>query len=319
MSDPLISAQQLVELMSSPATANRTVILDCRWDMTDSGQAWREFQRLHISGSHYAHLEDDLCGPETANSGRHPLPDRAKFQAWLGTQSITPARMVVVYDDSGGAMAAARAWAMLRWVGHAEVRMLDGGLDAFLACDGPADDRDSTHFPQPPYPEREPLIDLLDFKTIENMVEGGNGNRLLDARAPKRYTGEVIFLDKRAGHIPGARNLPYTYTLQEGRIRPLDDLKGKITDDDIHYCGSGVTSCVNVIAAACIGIERPMAYIGSWSEWSARSDRAECGEAGAVVAAAEAADELLDDVLPSDDDGDDDDEDDGVITITGDL
>jgi thiosulfate/3-mercaptopyruvate sulfurtransferase len=314
MTDPLISAQQLMELMSSPATANRLVILDCRFEMADAGHAWREFQDLHIAGAHYAHLEEDLSGPVTATSGRHPLPDRAQFQAWLGQQSITPSRMVIAYDDSGGAMAAARTWMMLKWVGHDEVRVLDGGLDAFLAIEGPADDRASTHFPQSPYPEREPLIDVLDFQTIEHLVNSGNGSKLIDARAPGRYTGEVVLMDKRAGHIPGARNVPFTSTLQDGRIRPFEEMMGLFTDTDVHYCGSGVTSCVNALAASCLGIERPMIYIGSWSEWSTRSDQAETGVPGASQAAA-AAGAMLDDTPPDADDEDGDEE----ITITGDL
>ena len=306
MTDPLISAQQLMELMSSPATANRTVILDCRFEMNDASLAWREYQQLHIDGAHYAHLEDDLSGPTTTSNGRHPLPDRAKLQTWLGQQSITPSRVVIVYDDAGGAMAAARAWMLLRWVGHKDVRMLDGGLDAFLAIEGPANDRDPTHFPQPAYPEREPLVDVLDFQTVEHMVNSGNGPKLLDARAPKRYAGEVVILDKRAGHIPGARNEPYTNIVQDGRIRPFDELEGKFVDSDVHYCGSGVTSCVNLIAAACMGIEQPMIYVGSWSEWSSRSDLAETDIPGAQAAEANQM---------HDDDDDDDDE----IIITGDL
>jgi thiosulfate/3-mercaptopyruvate sulfurtransferase len=315
MTDPLISAQQLVELLSSPAAANRTVILDCRFEMAEVGLAWREFQELHVVGAHYAHLEDDLSGPITNISGRHPMPDRTKLQAWLGTQSITPSRTVVVYDDAGGAMAAARAWMLLKWIGHEDVRLLDGGLDAFLAIEGQADDRDSTHFPQPPYPDREPLLDVLDFQTVEHMVATDNGNKLLDARAPGRYTGDTVMLDARAGHIPGARNLPYTNTIQHGRIRPFEEMKDLFTDSDVHYCGSGVTSCVNVVAASCMGIERPMIYIGSWSEWSARSDLAETGLPGQAEAL-ESASSLLGDVLRNDDDDDDDGEE---ITITGQL
>jgi thiosulfate/3-mercaptopyruvate sulfurtransferase len=314
MTDPLISAQQLVELMSTPSAANKTVILDCRFEMTEVGFAWREFQKLHIVGARYAHLEDDLSGPVTNISGRHPMPDRAKFQTWLGTQSITPTRTVIVYDDAGGAMAAARAWMLLRWIGHEDVRMLDGGLDAYLAIEGPADDRDSTHFPQPPYPDREPLLDVVDFQTVEHLVSSGNGNKLVDARAPGRYTGETIMLDARGGHIPGARNLPYTSTISEGRIRPFDEMQGMFKDTDVHYCGSGVTSCVNLIAATCMGIERPIFYPGSWSEWSVRSDLAETGQPGEAEAVGASASALLGDVLP-----DDDDEEDSDITITGDL
>lgn len=283
MYDPLISAEELIRLISNPMKRKKMVIFDCRYDLNDPDRGREDYERLHILGARYAHLSEDLSGEATGSNGRHPMPDRERLRYWAGEQGVEPHKPVIVYDDAGGGMAAARLWMLLRWLGHQDVRLLDGGFEAYLSVEGPATEAVPTMFPKPVYPEAEPLVEVLDFEAVRRLVAEDKGNKLIDARARDRYTGNVSMMDRRAGHIPGARSRPYTDGLDFGRLKPADEQGVEFYTDDVHYCGSGVTSCVNMIAAVLKGVERPKIYVGSWSEWQARSNLIETG-AGADAA-----------------------------------
>lgn len=257
------------------------VVLDASFDLTDPAAGERAYQEAHLPGAVYVHLDRDLCGLKTGRNGRHPLPDRAAFAATLGRLGITPATQVVVYDRQG-AMFAARVWWMLRWLGHAPVAVLDGGWPAWQAAGGAVDSGVVTAPQQPAYPLAD--APALQVRTIDAdaLLRQLDSVTLIDARAPERYRGEVEPLDAQAGHIPGARNRPFKDNLSaDGCFKPAEVLRaellaltgGRSGTEVVHQCGSGVTACHNLLAAAVAGLEDATLYAGSWSEWSADPSR----------------------------------------------
>ena len=267
----LISAEQL---LARRAAGVADVVIDTRFDLAapDAGESsWRE---AHLPGSLYLHLDRDLSGAKTGRNGRHPLPERAAFATTLGRCGVAPGVQVVVLDDQGGPYAA-RLWWMLRWIGHAEVAVLDGGLGAWRAAGGALDTAAPRVVALPPYPERPSLAPVIDAATL---VARLGQVRLLDARAPERFRGEVEPLDAAAGHIPGALNRFFKDNLDAaGRFKPAENLRAEFepllgaTDpaELVHQCGSGVTACHNLLAMAHAGWGVSTLYPGSWSEWSA--------------------------------------------------
>ena len=197
--DTLISAEQLQALMAGGAAP---MLLDTRFDLADTAAGEREFAAGHLPAALYLHLDRDLSATKTGHNGRHPLPTRETFAQTLGRVGVTPDRQVVVLDAQGG-MFAARAWWMLRWMGHAAVAVLDGGLAAWTASGGALDSTPPAPRAADPYPVREPLVTTIDADTLQKRL---GRVRLIDARAGERFRGEVEPLDTQAGHIPGARN-----------------------------------------------------------------------------------------------------------------
>jgi thiosulfate/3-mercaptopyruvate sulfurtransferase len=223
------------------------------------------------------HLDRDLCGAKTGHNGRHPLPERSVFAATVARLGITPATQVVVYDRQG-AMYAARLWWMLRWLGHAPVALLDGGLAAWQAIGGALESGPVAPAPpQPTYPMAgvpSPLVRTVDVRTLQSQL---GRIALIDARAPERFRGDVEPLDAQAGHIPGARNRFFKDNLAaSGRFKPADELRAEFlpllgarpVTEIVHQCGSGVTACHNLLAMAVAGLDGAALYAGSWSEWS---------------------------------------------------
>jgi thiosulfate/3-mercaptopyruvate sulfurtransferase len=268
---PLVSAPQLLAAM---ARGLAPVIVDCSFDLADTGAGQRAFVQGHIPGADYAHLDEDLSGLKTGRNGRHPLPARAAWAATLGRLGIGPATPVVVYDAQGG-MYAARAWWMLRWVGHEAVSVLDGGLAAWRESGGAIE----TGEPPPlrprivPYPVEDSLVPTID---ADALLRALGRVTLLDARAGDRFRGEVEPLDARAGHIPGARSRFFRDNLDaNGRFRSPQALReafeafGAPPAEIVHQCGSGVTACHNLLAMEVAGLTGSVLYPGSWSEWSA--------------------------------------------------
>jgi thiosulfate/3-mercaptopyruvate sulfurtransferase len=255
------------------------VVIDCSFDLADPAAGRRAFEQARIAGAVHAHLDDDLSGPKTGRNGRHPLPDRARFAATLARWGVAPGRLVVAYDRQG-AMYAARLWWMLRWAGHAPVRVLDGGLEAWREAGGTVASGDGAAgesggapaVPGAPYPLGEPLVATM----LADDLQARLGRvTLLDARAGERYRGEVEPLDARAGHIPGALNRFFKDNLDTaGRFRPAAELRaafeafGAAPADIVHQCGSGVTACHNLLAMEAAGLPGSALYPGSWSEWS---------------------------------------------------
>ncbi len=274
----LITAQALQALIESDSLP---VVLDASFDLTDAAAGERAYLGVHLPGALYVHLDHDLCGAKTGLNGRHPMPDRAAFAATVGRLGITPTTQVVVYDRQS-AMFAARLWWMLRWLGHAPVAVLDGGLAAWQAVGG-AVDRGAAHATaQAAYPitaEPSPLVRTIDADTLQTQL---GHIALIDARAPERFRGDVEPLDAQAGHIPGARNRFFKDNLAaDGRFKPADALRAELlpligarsASEVVHQCGSGVTACHNLLAMAVAGIDGAALYAGSWSEWSSDPSR----------------------------------------------
>jgi thiosulfate/3-mercaptopyruvate sulfurtransferase len=270
MTQTLITA---AELMQRLAGAHPPVLLDCSFDLADPEAGRRAWRAAHLPGAHYLHLDDDLSGTKTGANGRHPLPERAAFARRLGALGIGPATPVVAYDAQGGPYAA-RAWWLLVWLGHDDVAVLDGGVAAWRAVGGAT----SADTPPAPTPANYPLhaaaaaattIDRIALRTLLGRTN------LVDARAPERFRGEIEPLDAAAGHIPGARNRFFKDNLQaDGRFKSAAALRAEwqplaAGGAIVHYCGSGVTACHNLLAAAHAGLGMGTLYPGSWSEWSA--------------------------------------------------
>jgi len=265
----LISAPQLRDLIAGGAAL---AIVDTSFDLADTGAGEHSFAEARLPGARYAHLDRDLSATKTGSNGRHPLPSREAFAATAGRLGVAPGIQVVVYDRQG-AMYAVRAWWMLRWLGHAEVAVLDGGFAAWQACGGAVESGATPPAAVPPYPLRAPLATAVDADTLARRL---GTTRLIDARAPERFRGEVEPLDAQAGHIPGARNRFFKDNLAaDGRFKPADVLRREFealaaTDATrvVHQCGSGVTAIHNLLAMEVAGLTGSALYPGSWSEWS---------------------------------------------------
>ncbi len=247
------------------------LILECSFDLADTAAGERTYAEGHIPGAHYLHLDRDLAGEKTGTDGifkgRHPLPDRDTFAALLRRLGLRAGRQVVTYDRQGGPYAA-RAWWMLRWLGHAEVAVLDGAWDGEWRADTPV----ATPTDWQP---GAPLTTQIDAATLQARL----GNvRLIDARAAERFRGDVEPLDQAAGHIPGASNRFFKDNLStDGRFKPAAQLRAEFEamtgNAVVHQCGSGVTACHNLLAMAHAGLGEGALYPGSWSEWSADPTR----------------------------------------------
>jgi len=252
------------------ATLTGARLVDCRFDLADPARGAAAFAAGHIPGAVYAHLDQDLSGPPLDDAGRHPLPRPAQLRALFGRLGISPGQQVVCYDDMGGALAAARLWWLLRYMGHVEVAVLDGGWQAWQAAGGAAAGGESrvaaTVFAGEPRAAQRVL--LAEVPALHAS--------LVDARDPARFRGEVEPIDPRAGHIPGARNHPFRRNLEAtGKFLTPAALRevfaqtlGTLpTASTVHYCGSGVSACHNVLAQMHAGLPEPRLYAGSWSEW----------------------------------------------------
>jgi thiosulfate/3-mercaptopyruvate sulfurtransferase len=277
----IAAAADLVEHLEDPAW----VIVDCRFSLAEPERGRRDYEAAHIPGAVYADLNQDLSAPVIpGKTGRHPLPDLDVFTAKLSAWGIADGVQVVVYDDSGGAMAG-RLWWMLRWLGHSAVALLDGGWQAWQGAGNPITNG------APPggsvaRPERR-FIAYIRPKLLATVEEVqalalDPSARVLDARNPERYRGEFEPIDQVAGHIPGAVSAPYAdlinadYTLKnrqeiQALYRPILGLTE--ISRVISYCGSGVTSALNLVALLHAGFGEGRLYLGSWSEWITDADR----------------------------------------------
>jgi thiosulfate/3-mercaptopyruvate sulfurtransferase len=271
-------------LVSTDALAERAadsdlVIVDCRFRLDDVGWGEREYLAAHIPGAVYAHLDRHLSGVKTGANGRHPLPDAetlARTLEWLGVGNNV---QVVAYDQDNGSFAS-RLWWLLRWLGHDAVAVLDGGFAKWTAERRPTESGS----------EQRPLHAFTASMRPEMIVEaaevearlGSPSWRLVDARAPERYRGDIEPIDKTPGHIPTAVNHPYQRNISADGVFLSSDalldlyratLGGVPADHAICYCGSGVTACHTLLALEHAGLRGAKLYPGSWSEWSADPSR----------------------------------------------
>ena len=266
----LIDTDTLASLLVDP----QTVVVDCRFDLANTAAGQAAYAQAHIPGAVYAHLDRDLSGPKTGANGRHPLPAPEALVRTLGQLGIGPGTQVVAYDQDSG-MYASRLWWLLRWMGHERVAVLDGGYARWLAEQRPAAGGMETRQPRTfvGQPHAEHLVSTTEVPSVAASSQA----RLLDARAPERYRGEVEPLDPVAGHIPGAVNHFYQRNLVSGRFRSAAELRdefrasmGEVAGDQVVcYCGSGVTACHNLLALEHAGLTGARLYPGSWSEWVA--------------------------------------------------
>jgi thiosulfate/3-mercaptopyruvate sulfurtransferase len=258
----------------SPPGPTRLVVVDCRHDLSRPEWGRMEYAAAHIPGAAFAHLDRDLAGPVTPQSGRHPLPDRAALAAFLGSIGVDSETMVVAYDQDRS-MYAARLWWLLRWLGHEHVAILDGGWAAWREWDLPAPVSNIPASPQPrEFIARPALVQAVTTAEVQRDLATGR-ILLLDARAPDRFAGQNETIDPVAGHVPGARNQPFALNLDGGRLRPVDALtgmwRGVLGDTPpervVVMCGSGVTACHDLLAMELAGLPGARLYAGSWSEW----------------------------------------------------
>ena len=230
----------------------------------------------HLAGARNADVDRELSERgDPARGGRHPLPPLGRWRAQLGAWGIGPATPVVVYDDQVGANAAARAWGMLRSVGHENVAVLDGDLRGLpMTTELPRVE------PLPPYPAQRWLRPTVDVDEVD-ALRGDPEWKVLDVRSAPRYRGETEPIDPIAGHIPGALNLPFAENLEGGRFKSPAALREQYqsllgdtpAERLVVHCGSGVTACHTLLALETAGLHGAALYVGSWSEWCRNSER----------------------------------------------
>ncbi|MEU4264073.1 sulfurtransferase [Streptomyces argenteolus] len=264
---PIITASEYLSESEGPRPP---VLLDIRWQL--GGPHGRpDYDAGHLPGAVFVDLDAELAGP-AGSGGRHPLPHVETFGAVMRRAGVRRDAPVVVYDGGQG-WAAARAWWLLRWTGHPEVRVLDGGLGAWT---GELD----TKTPEPVEGDFRPVPGALPLLDADGAAALARSGLLLDARAAERYRGDVEPIDRVGGHIPGAVSAPTVLNVTEdGRFLPADALASRFSalgaegDTEIGvYCGSGVSGAHEVLALEIAGL-RAALYAGSWSEWSSDESR----------------------------------------------
>ena len=281
--ETLIDASELRKHLED----ERWRVVDCRFDLMHPRTGREAYLHGHIPGAVYADLNVDLAGSVRTDSGRHPLPDVYDLAATWGRLGIHTDTQVIVHDDNSGAMAA-RAWWLLRWLGHDRVALLDGGLRRWQALALPMETGAVTvpeeQFAPAPQNER-----VITTEELEAACGSATAPRLFDARDAARFRGDREPIDPVAGHIPGAKNMPFTASLNEDgtwkRPTALRHLWSSALgeDPDLPWgvmCGSGVTACHLALSAVIAGYEEPRLYVGSWSEWIRDPRRAITSSAG---------------------------------------
>ncbi len=262
----LIGPEELIARLDDPELR----VVDARFELSDPAYGAAAYAEGHVPGAVHLDLDEDLSAPPGVHGGRHPLPDMTELVSKLSRLGIGQQHEVVVYDQSG-TMFAARAWWLLRYAGHDRVRVLDGGLAAYLAAGGPITTAVPKHAPAEFTLLRRPEM-LVGMERVRESL-GDDRVLLVDARAPERYRGEVEPLDPKAGHIPGAVNRFFQDSLEGGRFRSAEELAKALepardADEVIVYCGSGVSGAHLVLAMEEAGYEGAKLYAGSWSDWS---------------------------------------------------
>jgi thiosulfate/3-mercaptopyruvate sulfurtransferase len=267
----LIGTSELAARLGHPSV----VIVDVRHDLAQP-DAWgaTEYGRGHVPGARFAHLDRDLSAPKSGRNGRHPLPDPATCAATFGRLGIDATKQVVAYDQGSG-MVAARLWWMLRSLGHDAVAVLDGGYAKWTREGRPVTSEAPARSAGVFTPRRAAAtVDAPAL--VANLAT--RSLLLVDGRARERYRGDVEPLDPVAGHIPGALNRPYSDNLDaDGGFKPATALEaefasllaGRSPGEVVHYCGSGVSACHNLLAMEHAGLAGARLYPGSWSEWCA--------------------------------------------------
>lgn len=270
----LIDASTLAAHVRDP----EWLIVDVRHQLADTAYGTRVYAEGHIPGAVFLHCDHDLSGTMSGTNGRHPLPPVEALVARLSAIGISGETQVVVYDDTQG-MIAGRLWWLLRWLGHDKVAVLDGGLHAWLAAGGILDSEVPAIKSAKFVASRRDV--LVDANYVQNFLDTSRIH-LVDARSPDRYRGENEVMDPVGGRLPGAVNRFFRENLQsDGRYKPaaqlraewLAVLEGRLPQQVVHYCGSGVSACHNMLAMEVAGLAGSQLYGGSWSEWCTQPGR----------------------------------------------
>ena len=267
----LIPASELALHLHDPAW----VILDCRFSLANPAQSEDDYIAAHIPGAVFLHLERDLSAPPVKGvTGRHPLPDASQAGRVFTRCGIVPGVQVAVYDAAGGALAAARAWWMLRWLGHPAVAVLDGGWQKWQQDGHPVVASVEVNSPGAFHPVPKPEMVMTSAEAAGSIQQAKF--TFVDSRSADRFHGINETIDPVAGHIPGALSAPYTENLNpDGSMRSKDELRQRFSalmnnvpaERAVFYCGSGVTACHNILALEHAGLGQARLYAGSWSEW----------------------------------------------------
>jgi thiosulfate/3-mercaptopyruvate sulfurtransferase len=291
MYSTLISAEDLVTILKSDHSLTSTVtktgkpvmIFDCSFDLMKPELGQQQFDESHIPGAVYVDLDKHLSAkndPTSASGGRHPLPSRETFAAWLGSIGFTNVHQAIVYDRNG-ANYCGRLWWMLKWVGHEAVAVLDGGLQAWQTAAGAVESsKNDIQYKKSSFKSDNYVIAVDLYKLIAINIISKNLNKphqtIIDARGAPRFRGEIEPIDPIAGHIPGALNRPFTDNIgPDGKFKPAEVLKAEFTRllagrdpaTVVHHCGSGVSAVPNVLAMQIAGFGATAVFAGSWSEW----------------------------------------------------
>lgn len=249
-------------------------LLDCRFDLMNPQAGYDLCLQGHLPGAQYANLDLDLA-TLGAGSGRHPLPSDEAFSQSLSKLGIETDKPVVVYDGAGGALAA-RAWWMLSACGL-KCAVLDGGIGAWTDAGLPLSEGQEDVLPTQVSVELD-RSSVVSGDQLATDLESG-AVMLVDARAADRFRGEVEPIDPVAGHVPGAKNRPFSDNLFEGRFKSQAQLAeewgsvlgSRSPEQVVHMCGSGVTACTNLLAMEAAGLPGARLYVDSWSGWVAEN------------------------------------------------
>ena len=279
----LISASQLQALLASQQPC---MVFDCSSDLMQPQLGPAMYQELHIAGAVFAHLDTalstkgDPAVTGAQSGGRHPLPARETFAAWLASCGFGNGLQAVVYDRQG-ANYCGRLWWMLKWAGHAQVAVLDGGLQAWQAIGGAVESGPPAPRAPGQFVLNPALVTLVDAAAVQRGL-GQPGQTVLDARAAPRFRGEMEPIDPVAGHIPGALNRPFAQNLgSNGLFKSAAELRAEFTAllgqrspaEVVHHCGSGVSAVPNILAMEIAGFGPTALYAGSWSDWCSDPSR----------------------------------------------
>lgn len=272
---------QVEDLRALLASGADVLVLDCEFDLGDPDRGRAAYLEAHLPGARYVDLELDLSGEVTGANGRHPLPARTAFAATMRGLSLRAGQQVIAYDGNAG-IYAARLWWMLRWLGHAQVAVLDGGRQAWAEAGLPFEHGEPGPAREGDFALGEPLVGrpVTAREVLANLTSGEL--QVIDARDAQRFGGAPHPLDTVSGHIPGASHRFFRDNLDAaGRLRSPEELRaafvpalnGKPPEQAVLQCGSGVTACHNALAMEIAGLKGARLYPGSWSEWTSDPSR----------------------------------------------
>ena len=275
--DPLIDVAELARRI---ARRERLVVADCRFELANPDAGIRAWQAGHIPRSHHLHLERDLSAPRGESGGRHPVPSPDAFTATMRRIGLDADMQLIACDD-GSHAGAARLWWLARYFGHHAVRVLNGGIAAWTRAGHPLDTEGSAAG-SGSFSARPDASMRVDFAAVHG---DGASMTLVDARDARRFAGLEEPIDPRAGHIPGAVNLPWQGALgTDGLFGNAQAQRRRWSwlaaahPAPVMYCGSGVTACVNLLSLEVAGISGARLYAGSWSDWCQHDGEVATGE-----------------------------------------